>query len=268
MTDQRDTRSIHLSVEVPGTPEEVWDAVATGPGVTSWFTRDGDRAVGRGRAITDFGSFGKEESSVTVYDPPHRFVGEAIGRDGRTMAVEWLVEARDGGTCIVRLVNSGFGAGADWDNDFDGMTQGWTLFLENLRLHLTHFGGQHAQPVLPMATVPGPNAAAWAQLCKALGVPSDLGLGDRFDASVPGAPPLSGVVQHVQRTDAVSDYILLLDGELRGTALVAAEGKGETIMLSTWLYVYDRDPAPLEQATSAFMAEQFKAAPTSEAEPE
>ena len=32
-----DERTIELSVDVPGTPEEVWDAIATGPGITSWF---------------------------------------------------------------------------------------------------------------------------------------------------------------------------------------------------------------------------------------
>ena len=43
MTDRREIR---LEVEVPGTPEQVWEAIATGPGITSWFVparRDGDR---------------------------------------------------------------------------------------------------------------------------------------------------------------------------------------------------------------------------------
>ena len=30
-------RWVQSEVEVPGTPEEVWDAIATGPGVSSWF---------------------------------------------------------------------------------------------------------------------------------------------------------------------------------------------------------------------------------------
>ena len=30
-------RSVTVEVEVPGTPEEVWQAIATGPGVSSWF---------------------------------------------------------------------------------------------------------------------------------------------------------------------------------------------------------------------------------------
>ena len=31
------TRAIDLDIEVPGTPEEVWEAVASGPGITAWF---------------------------------------------------------------------------------------------------------------------------------------------------------------------------------------------------------------------------------------
>ena len=30
-------RSVSVEVEVPGTPEEVWQAIATGPGVSAWF---------------------------------------------------------------------------------------------------------------------------------------------------------------------------------------------------------------------------------------
>jgi uncharacterized protein YndB with AHSA1/START domain len=30
-------RSVQVEVEVPGTAEEVWQAIATGPGISSWF---------------------------------------------------------------------------------------------------------------------------------------------------------------------------------------------------------------------------------------
>jgi len=32
-----DDRRIELEIEVPGTPEEVWRAIATGPGISSWY---------------------------------------------------------------------------------------------------------------------------------------------------------------------------------------------------------------------------------------
>ena len=30
-------RSVQVEVEVPGSPEQVWQAIATGPGISSWF---------------------------------------------------------------------------------------------------------------------------------------------------------------------------------------------------------------------------------------
>jgi uncharacterized protein YndB with AHSA1/START domain len=53
-----DNRRLELEVEVPGTPEQVWEAIATGPGITAWFadTRiDGDEIafdMGSGIAST------------------------------------------------------------------------------------------------------------------------------------------------------------------------------------------------------------------------
>jgi uncharacterized protein YndB with AHSA1/START domain len=80
---------------------------------------------------------------VAAWEPPHRIVFDG-GEGVPALAFEWTVEARDGGTCVVRLVNSGFGSGEAWDDQFDQLHEGWKLFLLNLRLHLTHFGGQHA----------------------------------------------------------------------------------------------------------------------------
>ena len=45
-----DRREILLEVEVPGTPEQVWDAIATGPGIDSWFM--GTTEVDAGRTVT------------------------------------------------------------------------------------------------------------------------------------------------------------------------------------------------------------------------
>src|SRR5690606_2890190 len=94
------------------------------------------------------------------------------GEGAGGMAFEWLVEARDGGGCVVRLVNSGFGSGADWDAQYDGMAEGWKLFLFNLQLHLEHFRGRTATPMLPMASWPGPRERTWADLTGALGIPA------------------------------------------------------------------------------------------------
>ena len=247
MTDQR---SIDLSVEVPGTPEEVWAAIATGPGISSWFVPCEVAEHEGGEVTMDFGSFGKDTAVVTAWEPPHRFVCQGGG--DRPLAYEWLVEARSGGTCVVRLVNTGFGPGADWDADFEGMSAGWKMFFQHLRLHLTEFRGQRARPVIPSATVPGPRAEAWASLCAAMGLSTDLVPGDRFETSGDGVPVLRGTIDH----QLPMEYGLLLEAPVPGTGIMVAEGDDD-VSLSVWLYLYgDND---VEAELSSFLAEHARA---------
>ena len=103
------------------------------------------------------------------------------------MAAEWLVEARDGGTCVVRLIQHGFGSGAEWDAEYDATTEGWRLFLANLRLYLTHFPGQPCASVLVNGKAAGPVDRAFGELAGALGLPTGARKGDRVAATAAGA---------------------------------------------------------------------------------
>ena len=236
MTD--DSRSIELSIEVPGTPEEVWEAIATGPGFSSWFMPMQIDGTPGGAVRMDWGDLGTEIGRVIELDRPKRAVFEQSEWRGRTLAQEWTVEARDGGTCVVRLVNSGFGPDADWDNDIEGMTNGWKIFLQSLRLHLTHFRGRTALTSVPVAKLAGPNARAWDAFCAALGVPADMAAGDRIDATGPGTPELRAAVDSVTREDKVSAALLLLDGPIDGTGFIAVEGGGDEVVASLYLFLY------------------------------
>jgi uncharacterized protein YndB with AHSA1/START domain len=253
MSERNDQdRVIDLSVEVPGTPEEVWRAIATGPGITSWFVPHEVEEREGGRVRMDFGAgFGEDSARVAAWDPPHRLLLQ--GKGERALAYEWLVEARAGGSCVVRLVNTGFGPGEDWDADYHGMSEGWPLFLENLRLHLTHFPGQRARAVIPTRMVPGTRDSAFEAVCAALGVPADLAAGDRLQASTAGAPPLAGRVASAATTAGTRAYHLVLDAPAPGTALLTAEAAGDQVALSLWLYLYGPDAAGLPDAWSPFL---------------
>jgi hypothetical protein len=148
------------------------------------------------------------------------------------------VEAAGGGSCVVRLVNSGFGPGEEWDAEFEGMSTGWRIFLQNLRLHLTHFPGRDARAVIPTVMTPGPGDAAWSALCRALGVSPGLAPGDRFATSGDGVPPLTGTVEGASFEPAVRTYLLLLDAPAPGTAFVTVEGSADVVAASAYLYLY------------------------------
>jgi len=139
---------------------------------------------------------------VTAWDPPRRFAYGSMEGDPGDLAYEFLVEARTGDTCVVRLIASGFGTGAE----YDGQTAGWKLFLSNLRLYLTHFPGQHGGTVIVNGFGKGANAEVWHALASALGLPTSAAKGERVSAFAADAPPLGGVVERV--TDGMLTLLL------------------------------------------------------------
>ena len=187
-------REIRLEVEVPGTPEQVWDAIATGPGISAWFVPARVAEREGGEVVTSFTPEYDEVGVVAAWEPPRRVVFAASAEGGEGLAFEWLVEARSGGTCVVRLVNSGFGSGRDWDDQYDSMTRGWRDFLDNLRLYLTHFAGRRCSTIAVSAPAAGRQEDAWASLTADLGI-GGARPGDRRTLSIAGAAALSGVVE-------------------------------------------------------------------------
>jgi uncharacterized protein YndB with AHSA1/START domain len=249
-------RVIDLSVEVPGTPEEVWRAIATGPGITSWFVPHEVEEREGGTVRKDFGpAFGEVLGRVAAWEPPRRVV--FTGDGDRALAYEWLVEARDESTCVVRLVTSGFGTGEDWDAEYDGLSTGWRIFLESLRLHLTYFRDGQARAIIPTAMTTGSAGAALARVCAELGLPADLAAGQPFATSGPGVPALRGTVHGVHDFGPARAYFLLLDQPAPGTAFLAAEGGGDMVAVSFYQFLYGADAASLPDDWTPFLAQLF-----------
>jgi uncharacterized protein YndB with AHSA1/START domain len=141
-------RSTQVEVEVPGTPEEVWQAIATGSGISAWFVpAEFEERDGKPVAVKlNFGPGIESHSVVTAWDPPRTFSVEGKGwaPGSPPIADEWTVEARAGGICVVRVVNSLFASTDDWDNQLEGTESGWPGLFRILRIYLTHFRGQRS----------------------------------------------------------------------------------------------------------------------------
>ncbi|WP_290051156.1 SRPBCC family protein [Amycolatopsis solani] len=165
--------------EVGATPEQVWEAIATGPGIDSWFMGRNEVEGGTGGVVR--GAFGgyQPEYRIREWDPLEKLVyGTDPGPDGRRIAYEFLIEGRDGGSSVIRCVTSGFLPGDDWEDEFEAMTAGGALFFRTLVEYVTHFAGRTAVPV----TAFGPPVAdwdeAWARLGTALGLSARPAEGD------------------------------------------------------------------------------------------
>jgi uncharacterized protein YndB with AHSA1/START domain len=231
-------RSVQVEVEVPGTPEEVWQAIATGPGISSWFVpTEFEERDGKPVAVKmNFGPGMENRATVTTWDPPRMFAAESPGwtPEMPSMATEWSVEARAGGVCLVRVVNSLFASRDDWDNQLEGTESGWPGFFRTLRLYLTHFRGQRSAIMQKMAPVAGTEAEAWEALTAALGV-KGVSVGQRWTAPA-GVPALGGVVEYSTQTPY--DVLLRLDKPGPGVAALGAFNCGGPIMVALNFYLY------------------------------
>jgi uncharacterized protein YndB with AHSA1/START domain len=170
---------LEFSVEVPGTPEQVWQAIATAGGMSAWFLPTEMEEREGGALHFTMGPEMGSDGRLTGWHPPHRIAYQEdwaalMGKDPDALSPltsEFLVEVRSGGTCIVRVTSSGFGTGADWESEWwDDMGANWMPYFDNLRVYLAHFPGQEATQLEATATHPCDADALWKTLDDALGL--------------------------------------------------------------------------------------------------
>src|SRR4051794_3673763 len=170
---------LEFSVEVVGTPEQVWDAVATAKGMGAWFLPTEMEEREGGSLHFTMGPEMGSDGRVTDWDPPRRIAYEEdwaalMGKDPDSLSPltsEFLVEAQSGGTCVVRVTSSGFGIGAAWEPEWwDTLAAGWMPFFDNLRLYLAHFPGQEATHLEVAASLPGDAETLWSTVRHELGL--------------------------------------------------------------------------------------------------
>jgi uncharacterized protein YndB with AHSA1/START domain len=242
-------RSVQIEVEVPGTPEEVWQAIATGPGISSWFVpTEFEERDGKPVAVkVNLGPGMEFRSAVTAWEPPRKWAAQSDGGvpGSPPIANEWSVEASGGGICIVRIVQSLFASTDDWDNQLQSAKSGLASFLSILRIYLTHFRGQRSAMMKWMVPAAGTEAEAWEALTTALGL-KGMRVGQRCTAPA-GVPALSGVVEYV--TQSPYDALLRLDKPGPGVAALGAVNFGGPSMVALNFYLYG------DQAAGTFARE-------------
>ncbi len=232
-------RSVQVEVEVPGTPEQVWAAIATGPGISTWFVpTEVDGRVG-GKIACDSGGGMVSSASITEWDPPRRLLANDPTwlQGGPPVATEWTVEARAGGTCIVRVVHSMFASTDDWDGQLEGTETGWPSFFRVLRFYLTHHRGQRSTSIQAMAMGSGSFDAMWATLTRALGVPAPKP-GQKLEVRAEGAAPLAGVIERVDHVGHGHGLDVRLSGPAPGVLLTGAHDCGGMLMATLQVYFF------------------------------
>ena len=231
-------RWIEVETTVPGTPEEVWRAIATGPGVSSWFLPcEVDEEVG-GEIRLSMGAEMNTIGTVTRWEPPQVFRGEGrpYGEAGPATATEWTVEALEGGTCRVRMVQSLFTDAEDWDAELENTEKGWPGAFAVLRLYLQHFAGKPCSVVLIMHPTSAPVAEAWNTVAGALGLQEGTATGP-WQGPDGDTPALGGRLETLEIGEKPR-ALIRLEQPTGGIAFLHAFAWGPTTLYQLILYFY------------------------------
>jgi uncharacterized protein YndB with AHSA1/START domain len=134
-------------IEIDATPDQVFRAVSEAEEIKRWFAPIArvDPRVGGEYFISWGPGMEGAPSTITIYEPGRRFAAakerstpygaDASAQPGPplTIVVDYQIEAIAGGKTLLRLVHSGFGQGAGWDNEFEATRTGWTEFMQALK---------------------------------------------------------------------------------------------------------------------------------------
>lgn len=224
---------ISLQAGVDAPPEQVWAAIATGPGVTSWFV--GRTEIDGDTVRTSFGDDWIPGGRVTERDEPRHFGHRsATAADGRFIAYEYLIEGSERSSTVLRTVTSGFLPGDDWAQEYEAMGYGTALFFASLLEYLRWFPGRAAEPVTAFGPPVTDWPATWSALHERLGL-TDPRPGD-------AVPALGGEVYFVNphtlgiRTpDALYRFIRGLHGSLGAHHELFSPTPGATGAWTTFL---------------------------------
>ncbi|MFC5677689.1 SRPBCC family protein [Aeromicrobium endophyticum] len=243
---------LEFSVEVPGTPEQVWEAIATARGMSAWFlpTEMDEREGGSVRF--HMGPEMDSEGRVTGWEPPRRLAYEEdwaamMGQEPDALSAltsEFVVEAQAGGTCVVRVTTSGFGTGADWEAEFwEDMGANWKPFFDNLRLYMTHFPGQEATQLDVSASLSGTAQDLWSTMHERLGL-----------GAVGTAVDVRGLTGTVERTGD-QQTLVRVTGPVPGLLSIFTHDAGDRTVAGVRAYLFSPDAAAyVHEQTPAWQA--------------
>jgi hypothetical protein len=175
---------ITRDVDLPAAPDDVWTAITEE--TAAWQFPIGDAPTGEG-------------GPIKTWNPPHRLTIRMESPDGTFNALDYAIEARDGGTAHLRYVHSGILAD-EWEDQYDAIGGHTDFYLHTLGQYLEHFNGRQVTYVGQASNgIDGPASAgtpdAMDTLRAALGA-SGAGVGDEVHAPLGDAGTLDGVIDY------------------------------------------------------------------------
>jgi uncharacterized protein YndB with AHSA1/START domain len=164
-----ETRKAHRQekeIEIAASVDDVWKALTEPEQLAGWMALDArvEPGVG-GKVFISWGPDCEFETPIVAWEP-----GKRIAWEDDLVRVEFTLESR-GGKTILKMVQSGFFSGADWEKEwYDSTDYGWMFMLISLRFLVEEHRGVKRQVRWPKLKVAITREDAYAKLMAAGGL--------------------------------------------------------------------------------------------------
>ncbi len=242
------TRIIETALEIAESPEVVWKALTDARELQRWFPIRARVEPGAGGSIwLSWGPPWEGDGRIEIWEPnrhlrtqwPFHAPNPEEGTAPTLLSVDYHLEGR-GGKTLLRLVHSGFGPGAGFDDEYDGTRRGWQFELRSLRHYLEKHRGDDRTVALAAHRIPMPPSEAWARLSSRDGLAASgsmerLREGDSYALKFASGDEIRGAVLVCQPPTDFSGTVANLEESL---FRVGIEKTGEAWEVWMWLSAY------------------------------
>lgn len=253
---QQDRTPFDMEIEIQAPRDAVWAALADARELTNWFAPEARIDAREGGEVEwTWEGLHSWPQRIEVFEPGTRLLtrydsGVDDGKGGKKPLFIDFRLTGDGGSTTLRLVHSGFGPDSGFDREYDGISRGWPVELNSLRLYLERHAGEQRRFAWVTRSLDGGQqpAAAWDRLLSADGFHCDAGI----DALAEGAP-FSFVTADGDRFEGTAlccqhrEFSGMVDNLGSAFLRIAVENCGGSWMVWLWLATYDR---PAEEVSA------------------
>ena len=261
---QDTTRTVKDEIEIAAPVEAVWRALTEAGELMNWFPLDARVTPGAGGEIwlswedlcvewpQKIQLWEPNKHLRTTYTKP---VEQVAGKPPTPVeiAIDFHLESKAGGT-VLRVVHSGFGADASWDQEYHGVRLGWRYELQALQFYLEKHPGVARKVAMAKTALTTSSELGWEILMGPEGILAEgslIGLkpGEQYTFRTAAGQAFQGVVRTFSPPYEFSGTVANLgDSLLR----IAVEHVAADPIALIWLATYGLSQVKVDEMQSTF----------------
>ncbi len=253
MANKKQQRHVSLTTRLDADAAAVWKALTNAEELKRWFpldatvkgAPDGEIQLSWGEGHTwrfRIAEAVQHKYLKLVYshgadfqelDPDKLYDGQLLNGEPLQLVLEYFLETGEGQTAL-RLVHSGFGADANWDDEYNSVNRGWQSEMASLQHYMRFHPGQDRTVTWIKQVLPedADITAVWDRLMQLI---QFAARDNAYTLQLPNGTPYTGQVLILRPPLDFSGTIPALNNAL---LRVTTEVFGKYREISVWLSTY------------------------------